>query len=350
MSKTVFIVGAGASYEFGLPLGSELLTQIANVLHYKVKGGQLAEVDDTMEQAYSQLTREVNGSRDITPYLDAARRITNNMPQAISIDNFIDAHYGDKHLEMCGKLAIAKCIRQAERNSPLYVQDERQGTIHFGGVPNTWLNRFVKLLTENCRLDDLESRLSTIAFVIFNYDRCVEHYLYHALHSYYPISWERAAALVGCIEIFHPYGTVGALRWQEPAQGTEFGYVPEAHHLIKIANELKTFTESTAHDSDNIKTLREHLANAKRLVFLGFAYHPQNLRLLFPAALARTHPVRIYGTAKAISASDTALISKELGDLMSFSEMNLEPVKCVELFGEFWRSLSLIPPAAAVAA
>jgi hypothetical protein len=301
-----------------------------------------------MHQAYFQLASQENG-RDINPYLKAARCITNNMPQAISIDNFIDAHYGDTHVEMCGKLAIAKCIRQAERNSPLYVDRANEESISFSNVQKSWLNSFVKLLTENCRVEDLESRLSTIAFVIFNYDRCVEHYLYHALHSYYSISWERAAELVGRIDIYHPYGTVGALRWQEPAQGAEFGEIPEAHQLIKIANNLKTFTESTVQYSGDMFALREHLANASRLVFLGFAYHRQNLQLLFPATLNRRRPVSIYGTAKGVSPSDVTLISRELGGLMRHTEINLENFNCVGLFGEFWRSLSLVQPAAVAA-
>jgi hypothetical protein len=93
MSKTVFIIGAGASYEYNLPFGSGLVTDIASVLQYTIQRGKLAQYDETLIEAYFQLAREeTNGGEDIEPYLKAANRIARNMPQVISIDNFIDMH------------------------------------------------------------------------------------------------------------------------------------------------------------------------------------------------------------------------------------------------------------------
>jgi hypothetical protein len=86
-NKTLYVVGAGASHEFGLPLGIQLKSEITQVLRYKIDSGRLTEIDPVIHQAYSALA----GRPDINPYLQASRRIVNAMPQAISIDNFIDA-------------------------------------------------------------------------------------------------------------------------------------------------------------------------------------------------------------------------------------------------------------------
>ena len=47
--------------------------------------------------------------RDVNPILHAAWKIRDALPQAISIDNFLDSR-PDPHIELCGKLAIAKAI------------------------------------------------------------------------------------------------------------------------------------------------------------------------------------------------------------------------------------------------
>ena len=56
----------------------------------------------------------------------AGWRIRDAMPQAISIDNFIDTHGENKLIELCGKLAIVRTILEAEAKSTLIV-DKRQG-------------------------------------------------------------------------------------------------------------------------------------------------------------------------------------------------------------------------------
>jgi hypothetical protein len=137
------------------------------------------------------------------------------MPQALSIDNFIDTHQGDAGIEICGKLAISRAILNAEKRSSLYVDPSNyKNTLRFEKTESAWLSPLLKIITENCRAQDLEQRLSGLSFVVFNYDRCVEHYLYHWLKSYYRLPDADAAALVNGIAIYHPYGTVGLLPWQ----------------------------------------------------------------------------------------------------------------------------------------
>ena len=105
----------------------------------------------------------------------------------------------------------ASALLSAERESSLFVDfTERNHQLNYGSLERTWLSSFFQVLTEDCRVPDLEHRLASVALVIFNYDRCIEHFLYYALQNYYGIGIDKAASLLNHLDIYHPYGTVGS--------------------------------------------------------------------------------------------------------------------------------------------
>src|SRR5690606_36661756 len=114
--------------------------------------------DETILQALRlAVQQEEPPTRDINPHLHVCWRIRDAMPQAISIDNFIDVHQGDLRIELCGKLAIVRAILEAERRSLLYFDPYgEKRNISFESLQPTWLNSFFQLLTENCRASQLD--------------------------------------------------------------------------------------------------------------------------------------------------------------------------------------------------
>lgn len=347
--KTFIVVGAGASKEANLPTGYELKQKIATILDIQFKNGsQQIRGDYVVCNAIRHaIQRDNPTARDINPHLHAARRIRDAMPQAISIDNFIDAHQGDNKLELCGKLAIVRAILEAERNSLLHFDTKNLNSgINYHSLEGTWLNAFMKLLTENCRAEKLEERLSSIGFIVFNYDRCIEHFLYHSLQTYYGINSDHAAALVRGIEIYHPYGTVGALEWYKGKHTVEFGAETQPDQLVDLAGQIKTFTEGTDPDSSDVFAIRKGMIEARIVLFLGFAFHRLNLDLIRPTQSSYSNPdeVRYFGTASGISRSDCDVISSELKKLGGIKSQNIalrNDLTCSQLFQEYWRSLSL---------
>ena len=112
--QTVFVIGAGASKEVGLPTGDELKNLISKSLDIDTDAfDRKATSGDSL--ICETLIREVP---DGLTYLPAAHHIRDAMPQAESIDNFIYQHQGDKKIELCGKLAIVRSILVAERRRP----------------------------------------------------------------------------------------------------------------------------------------------------------------------------------------------------------------------------------------
>lgn len=345
--KLTLVVGAGASKEFGLPIGSELKQNIASLLDIRFDWNQQKSGDYRIAEALRLAVRqpgEFNG--DINPHLKAAWRIRDAMPQAISIDNFIDNHQGDEKIELCGKLAIVKSILDAERSSTIYVnpRDPREG-ISFSRTASCWLNPFTKLLTENCRADQLEDRLKAVSFVIFNYDRCIEHYLYYAIQNYYKLSDSRAAELLSSVHFYHPYGVVGQLPWQGQSNSAMFGAELHPQSLLDNARQIKTFTEGTDPDSSEICEIRESVSTSSNLLFLGFAFHKLNMQLISPGQfeIDPSSKKRAFATAFGLSKSDCDEISTEICHMRGSPRIEIRnDLACATIFSEYTRGISLL--------
>jgi len=179
--------------------------------------------------------------------------------------------------------------------------------------------------------------------VIFNYDRCVEHFLINSIQTYYGIDATEAARLVDRIEIYHPYGKVGHLPWQQDDKSINFGTEPNPGDLIRLSEQIRTFTEGTDPSSSEISSIREHVKYSKMVLFLGFAFHRLNLDLLMPDSdgnLKEARRASCFATAKGISNNDCNMIKGELEKLKPMNVYLRNDLACDELFTEFWRSLS----------
>ena len=284
------------------------------------------------------------------PYIEASNHIRASLPLSPSIDNFINSHRGNVFVEQVSKLAIAKSILQAERNSSLWfphvVRDPdgttRLANLNFFDVEQTWLSAFFKLVTQDCPLDRLKEKLSKISFVIFNYDRCVEHFLFEAIKSFYVVDAEKARDVLSSLNINHPYGLIGKLPW-EADNGIAFGEDQSSTILLRAASNIKTFSESFDPGEEEGRAIKQAISNTRRLVFLGFGFIPLNMKLLTsPEHEALAYDKHIYGTAYGISQYDVRMIKDELmNSCASSSEPSLSDCSAVKLFSEYTRGIAI---------
>lgn len=343
----VLVVGAGASKEVNLPIGAELTSLIAQLLNYTNNHfGRLETGDQIIVDALrliSAATGTPNGN--ISSYLNTCRHISAAMPQASSIDNFINSHANNELIALCAKLGIARAILQAERNSTLYFDHRDTDRIDFQKIANTWFNSFFKLITENCRFEQLPDRLRKIGIVAFNYDRCIEHYLYYAIQNYYKVGPDDAKDVLNHLEIYHPYGTVGKLPWLDNQEPIGFGADIHPEKYIITSKQLRTFTEGVDPISSNIEQLRASLKQTRHIVFLGFAFHPLNIEILFgPSQEHYPYLHHIYATAIELSSNNRVEIVKSIQSKIGHAKeaIDLNPdVSCQKLFNEYWHTLRL---------
>lgn len=343
MKKLTIVVGAGASCGYRLPTGFDLKAKIARSLDLRYTAGRLAEgCDWEMDEAVRFAAR--GDGVQYGMYQQAGWRIRDAMPQSISIDNFIDCQQ-DRHIERLGKLAIANEILRAEQKSLLYIDPRKDRRFFdFVALKEDWIGAFFQLLTQNCHVTKIANRLQEISFVIFNYDRCVEHYLHCALQNYYGISENDAAEILAAATFLHPYGTVGALPWQDGDYKTSFGAKLHANDAAEISKQIQTFTEGTNEDASDICAIRESIRTAWRLLFLGFAYNKQNMKLLQPKSKPDDGIRRFaFGTAYGISSFDAGEIADEIRNMNECAAKDVHlrhDLKCHEIFGEYSRGLS----------
>jgi len=330
-------------------VGADLKHEIARVLDIKFEHRfRHVSGDEVIEDAFRRIAiRDSSAKADVNRLLHAAWSIRDAMPQAPSIDNFIDSHRSDENVAICGKLAIARCILTAEAKSKLSVDRSNvYNTINFAGTSDTWLSALFQLISQNCQSHEVAERLSRIAIICFNYDRCIEHYLHSAIRNYYGMNEVDATAAISKLEVHHPYGTVGKLPWQDRTGGVQFGESLKADALISLTKELRTFTEGVDPKSSDIGKIRLTLQGAKRIAFLGFAYHPLNIRLLYEGVRRQPSDVhrKIFATAYGLSASDVTEITRELSELsrVSVERIHLRnDLKCAQLFSEYRRGMSV---------
>src|SRR6266446_5768785 len=89
-SKTLFIVGAGASQEAGLPTGTQVKAAIAEKLGFELSSGSWVGGDPDIDEAIRRYASQANVNAN--EIFRAAEHIRENMPLAPSIDHFIHTH------------------------------------------------------------------------------------------------------------------------------------------------------------------------------------------------------------------------------------------------------------------
>lgn len=349
-SKTLFIVGAGASKEAGLPIGNELADIISKLLHFEFDFGRVTKGDVHFINNFISHFRD---NQELDAYLVAGRQISDGIHLANSIDNYIDTHRENAAIQLCGKAAIVYSILNTEMGSILSADPDNFDHLAFyRKLRDTWYLDFASILFDGRALSDIDSMFDDISIICFNYDRCIEQFLTYALQPLYVIDQNRAEELVAKLKIYHPYGTVGILPTGQRSNGVRFGCNPWGVDAVELASEIKTYTEQVE-DKEVLQGIKGEVASAETLVFLGFAFHPQNMELLTPDE--RTGDKRIFATALNISDQDSVVVRRQALQLSvndhlaaELSDRNYPDIQirndigCCDLFRNYRRRLSLI--------
>lgn len=354
MNSYVFVIGAGASKELGMPLGYELKAQIAKSLRILPMPNGKIEGSLDIRAALERLILQTDFTMD--DFDGATRAIADAMPTAESIDNYVHQHRDHPVIAMCAKLAIADCIIKKEAGSklkPYEFRGSRHLKINLDRLEGTWLLPFFMLITKGAKVDELPKRFGNITLVVFNYDRCVEHFLHSTLVSHYRIRGEQATEIMQNLTILHPYGHVGNLPWMGgDIERIAFGQAPNTSELIAVSQRIRTFTESVERHDKNTTVLRirSAMAKADRLVFLGFAYDDLNMELLTPSPEKSTgrsamtpHRTYVHGTAHGISEEDKKEVMRAVSRCFRTENVNLlgDDKTCKDLFGQLSRALKI---------
>ena len=323
-TKTLFVIGAGASYEVGLPLGDTLLETIAGDLDYRIEHfNRPTSGNRVLFNAWMQHYGDNNVGMNAV--IDAARKIHHAHGFANSIDQFIDTHYTDELVAFCGKCAITLFILEEERKSDIYVDsDDRNARLKLKKEFEPWFVPFSKMLFEGVRVDRIDTLFDNLSIVCFNYDRCIEHFLAYSISQHYQVNIGDARQLVyEKLKIIHPYGQVGDLPIPNNRHGVNFGEAIGGERLIEVSSMINTFTEQR--DEGKMDAVKAEVSNAETVVFLGFGFLPDNMEILIPNNGSKVD--RIFATVFKESAPNQENIRKAMRPFLSPSlNYSLQPL------------------------
>lgn len=314
-ARTLMVLGAGASFDFGMPLGEGLSMTIARKvdIRFDFPNKQVSGDHDLMHALRAIAQRE---QCDVNEYRRAGCSIAEGIGHSRSIDSYLATHEDNAYVKTCGKLAIVHSILEAERGSDLWVDQSRSDTRFqkYDKVMSSWLSDFMFLLTNGIvRTKNLEQVFDNLAIINFNYDRCLEQFFWYALRALFQINESEAARLVRTkLKILRPYGKVGELPMGE--RGIPFGMKVNPAQLEAIAGGIRTFNEQVQ-DQSLIDALHAEVAACDRVIFLGFHFHKQNTDLLTPKSLSISPPRPIYGTATGRSGPDVAVLQRRVAQM-----------------------------------
>jgi len=248
---TVLILGAGASEPYGYPLGAGLVERIVALTS---PGPPMAGFRQLLHH-HSPLREQV---------ADFHSRLLRS--DTGSIDDFLESNPDHRDL---GKLCIA---------AALTVWGPKSNTLD---ARRHWY----KYLWERLRQGAPTSRQfgdNQLRIITYNYERSFERYFASVLLHTYPdlakAGPNGAEALrVKAIPIVHLHGTLGEVADQAPS-------VPD----VMMLNTLEFYKQAAAgiqiiHDvqpTTDYATAQEWLREAKVICFLGFGYHPTNIKRL----------------------------------------------------------------------
>jgi hypothetical protein len=347
--NTVFVVGAGASCELGLPSGEALLSSIREKLNFRLRHPGTPQFSGGVRTVMLSLRRQLYGNDVPEDVVDrVASRMSNALAYVRSIDSYVQSNAGDKVVQMLAKLAIAEAIREAEATCALAsVEHLERSELIAVELRNTWHGEAFTLLSEGLNLQAFRSKLRGILFVVFNYDRTFEIAWLLMLIVRYQLSGRAAFQVVRELRVFHPYGTVGAIDWdQEPGRLVRAFGSRAPGQLQQAAQSIRTYSEQSDDEHTAFPRLRALVKAAPKVVFLGCALHLQNIEVLCGPTPRKAPEIsrRVYGTVFGMTGPDVddvrgTLITR-FGMHPGARDIFLEDTKCYGLFKTYGRALS----------
>ena len=234
-SPTVLILGAGSSAHCGYPLGSGMVSNIC-----RLKAGSTL---DDIPFDKSEVCEFINRLSRSGYY---------------SIDAFLADT--PEHLDL-GKFLIARELSKSEELDRLFPPSN-----------SGWYQYLFNQLLVDGKPDFAKNNLS---IVTFNYDRSLEAYLHTATMNRFRMSSSEATECLAAIPIIHPHGILGPYPDKPYSKPNSREDLAERANDIKVIHELEN--EKDTFCSIDFEIAHQHLTKAKRIYFLGFGFHNENI-------------------------------------------------------------------------
>jgi hypothetical protein len=352
--KIAYVIGAGASNEIGMPLGKDLKKQISALLTNERDALRTLNFEQAAQFCFNAIERHYKKARKAEMTIYQLSNLMGEMVRAleydVSVDNFLYNHQDNEAYQIFGKTAIFSTILKAENKSALWTDINNRD--YTPVLEDTWYLSLFQQLIRQATLNTFINRLHDIQIITFNYDRSLEFYLYHSIQRSYEVTPEKSAEIMNNMQIYHPYGQVGFLPYQEGSLTFDYGTF-QNYAENNLAQYIKTYTEGTDIKAEDYKKAMFNLYEAEKVIFLGFAFHQQNIDLLYKL-------IDVWKEQRKLDKINTIAISNYYATFFKTSQDNIKETekqlrksndrvkdfkicekKCVDLFSEYSKDLEI---------
>lgn len=245
MAKTVFILGAGASCPYGFPSGQGLVDGILKNLTPYTYNNQIPFYNAT--QKLASILKETYGAQSVYDF-----KYHLEESETSSIDSFLTENSKFRDI---GKMCIAYILLEFEN---LSLQGNK--------LKGDWYKYFWG------KINNVTTEKYNFSIYSFNYDRSLEFYLRKVAKSFYGIEGKELDDYMSSIEIQHLHGSLGEIPYGdiEEIQSKRFSKLKKVSENIDIIYEVNL--------NQIFRNLRNEILTAEHVVFLGFGFHPDNMR------------------------------------------------------------------------
>ena len=168
MQKTVYVLGAGFSMEYGAPSQSKLLEAIFELKNIKFQGGKeivkewVRELEDFMEDGLKVLANE----RKHYSLEDIYTPIDKSIIESISFRQYTPQQLFNLR-DIINRLVIVALRSEIEKNP------DRKKTI----------DKFARYVVENCKQQIEDEKLDTVSIITTNWDTILDNNIYRIINS-----------------------------------------------------------------------------------------------------------------------------------------------------------------------
>ncbi len=265
-TRTVLVLGAGASMDYGFPSGQKLKALVWNGLRLKER------------PLCAFLVASGYKPKDIASFREDLL-----LSSDFSIDAFLEHH--EEYREI-GKMAIAYTLLPFENEYELFdywlkrhIEDK---------PPEVHRQHWYQLLWDKLSTPLDKFSLNDLSVVTFNYDRSLEYYLFNCIKAKYrELDDAGAAELLQNISIFHVYGQLGSFQ-QTGTDQTDYvrygSFVQSRgvarHKIAKRASQSIRIIHDPV-TGEQLIPAQQLLLRAERIYLLGFGFDETNIKRLF---------------------------------------------------------------------
>ena len=192
--------------------------------------------------------------------------------------------------------------------------------------PGWYQYLFNSLLDQN-KPSGFES--SPLSIITFNYDRSVEAYLHESLMARFKMPPAEASLILAQIPIVHVHGSLGKY--------PDIPYVPHCNpgELLQISKQIQIIHEVPdpldGFCNSEFEKANKLLNKSERIFFLGFGFHPDNIRRFQFFAPDKTAHRNIYATTSGMGSVDVQELVSRLAPL-GFAAATFNGNACNEFF------------------